>query len=201
MTKQIVMLVGVVATVGMSRPTLPTQVPASVRKGDIDVQSQFTPSGLMGDGEYARKYVEFSGADASGPHTPPSAIKVTYSFGQMRWAGQYWQNEPDNWGDKPGTNYSGRKFTKLVFWAKGETGRETVEFKAGGIDTKGKKYRDSFMASRGRVQLSQTWTQYEIDLSGMNLSSVIGAFCWVANADYNPSDKRITFYIDDIVMQ
>jgi len=118
----------------------------------------------------------------------------------MRWAGIYWQSEPDNWGDKPGNDYSGKGLSKVTFWARGETGTEIVEFKSGGIDNRAKKYRDSFGATIGRVALSKEWRQYRIDLSNANLSNVIGGFCWVAGADYN-SDKRITFYLDDIFLE
>ena len=166
----------------------------------VDIQTLFTPSGWMGDGEYGRKYIDFSGSDTTAPHSPPSSAKVTYTFGPSRWAGIYWQNEPDNWGDKPGANYSGKKMSKLTFWARGETGNEVVEFKSGGIDNSTKKYRDSFVVTIGRQSLTKKWKQYEINLSTANLNSVIGAFCWVASADYN-SGKQMTFYLDDIVLQ
>jgi len=151
----------------------------------IDIQSIFTPSGWMGDGEYGRKYIEFSGADKTNPYSPPTSIKVSYQFGPARWAGIYWQNKPDNWGDKPGNNYAGKGFSKILFWARGETGNEVVEFKFGDIDNPLKKYRDSFGVTLGRVRLSNTWQQYQMDLTNADLSSVIGGFCWVASADYN----------------
>jgi hypothetical protein len=166
----------------------------------VDIQTVFTPSGWMGDGEYGRKYIDFSGADTSLPHSPPSSVKVTYTFGPSRWAGICWQNEPDNWGDKPGANLSGRKLSKLTFWAKGEAGNEVVEFKAGGIGSATKKYHDSFATTIGRQSLTKEWKGYEIDLSTVDLSSVIGAFCCVVSADYNPG-KRLTFYLDDMVLQ
>jgi hypothetical protein len=87
----------------------------------------------------------------------------------------------------------------LVFWAKGETGNERVEFKAGGIDAPGKPYRDSFEKSLGTVRLDTQWTRYELDLTGEDLSSVIGGFCWVATARSNPNG--LTFYIDSITIE
>lgn len=166
----------------------------------VDVQSLFTPSGLMGDGEYDRKYVEFSGADSSSPHSPPASVKVIYTVGPQRWAGQYWQNHADNWGDKPGHNYSARRLSRLSFWARGDTGTEVIEFKAGGIEHPAKKFRDSFVASTGRISLTRTWTRFSIDLTKSNLSSVIGAFAWIASADFN-QERRIVFYLDDIVIE
>lgn len=166
----------------------------------VDIQNVFTPSGWMGDGEYGKKYIQFSGESSDEPHSPPTSIKITYTFGPTPWGGIYWQNLPDNWGEKPGMNYSGSRFSKITFWARGSTGRETVEFKSGGTDNPGKKYRDSYVVTIGRVHLSREWKKYEIPLSGVNLSSVIGAFCWVASADYNES-KIITFYLDDIILE
>ena len=169
-------------------------------KPRIDIENLFTPSGWMGDGELGRKYIEFSAADPTAPHSSPTCIRVSYSPGPNGWAGVYWQNLPDNWGDKPGTNYTGRGFSKVMFWAKGALGSEVVEFKAGGIDNSNKKYRDSFAATTGRVTLAKEWRPYQIDLRGLNLTSVIGGFCWVVSRDYNPGN-RVTFYLDDIYIE
>ena len=169
-------------------------------KPRLDIQNLFTASGWMGDGEYGRKYIEFDGACEIEPHSDPFCIMVKYTFGSKKWAGIYWQNKPDNWGDKPGKNYSKKGFTKITFWARGETGKEVVEFKAGDISNPKKKYHDSFGETIGRVVLSNEWKQYTIDLEGADLSSVIGGFCWVASSDYN-KQRSITFYIDDIFLE
>jgi len=170
------------------------------QKGRLDLGQLFTPSGWIGDGTERRQYINFSDVDTVNPHSPPSSIKIVYSFGPTRWGGMYWQNEPDNWGDLPGTNFSGRGFTKVTFWARGETGTEVVEFKVGGIDNRTKKHRDSFRATIGRVALTKEWKQYHIDIGRADLSSVIGGFCWVASADYNKA-KQIVFFLDDIFLE
>ena len=164
---------------------------------DLSIQSFFTPSGWMGDGEYGRKYLNFEGSYSTDPHSSPTCIRIHYTFGPQRWAGIYWQNRPNNWGDYPGNNYSDRGFRKIVFWAKGTTGKEVIEFKAGCIDNSKKEYRDSFCVTIGMITLLADWRRYEIDLGKSDLSSVIGGFCWVASKDYNQG-KSITFYIDDI---
>jgi len=166
----------------------------------VNIQNVFTPSGWMGDGEFGRKYVEFSGKDAANPHSAPTSIKVTYTFGPKSWAGIYWQNQPDNWGQKPGNSYAGSGLSKITFWARGQTGHEVVEFKSGGVAGEGKQYRDSYTATIGRVELGKEWKQYQIPLASLDLSSVIGAFAWVASADYNEG-KAVTFYLDDIVLE
>lgn len=166
----------------------------------IGIQTIFTPSGWMGDGEYGRTYLQFSGTDRTAPHSPPTSIRITYTFGPRRWAGMYWQNQPDNWGGAPGTNHSGKSISKVTFWARGETGKEVVEFKSGGIRNRTKPYRDSFARTAGRIALTKKWKQYRIDLSDADLSSVIGGFAWVASKDYN-SGKKITFHLDDIFLE
>ena len=167
----------------------------------MNIETLFTPSGWMGDGQNGRNYLQFSGADRTAPHSPPTSIKVSYTFGPMlRWAGIYWQNQPDNWGDKPGNDYSRQGFSKVTFWARGETGNEVVEFKSGDINDSRKQYHDSYGATLGRISLTKEWKAYSIDLSRADLSSVIGAFCWVASADFN-AGRSMTFYIDDIVLE
>ena len=172
----------------------------SEEKAKLDIENVFTASGWMGDGEYGRKYIEFNGAYETDPHSGPTCIRIQYTFGPYRWAGIYWQNKPDNWGNKQGNNYSKKGFKKLIFWARGETGKEIVEFKAGGISNAQKPYKDSFKETSGRTKLSKDWKQYTIDLKHANLSSVIGGFCWVASNDYN-NKRSITFYIDDIYLE
>ena len=109
--------------------------------------------------------------------------------------GIYWQFPEDNWGEKPGRNLFEAK--KLTFQAKGETGDEIVEFNTGGIQ--GLRYEDSFEKTLGRIKLSKEWKQYEIDLTDQKLSSVIGAFVFVASKDANPNG--LTFYIKEIYFQ
>ena len=162
-----------------------------------DIQGTFAPTGWIGDGEYGRQYIDLAGAYQDDVHTPPDSIRIKYTFGPKQWAGMYWQNLPDNWGDKPGNDYSHRGLSKISFWAKGVTGKEVVEFKAGDINTAGKQYRDSFRASIGRVTLSTEWQHYAINIQAVDLSSVIGAFCWVASRQFNNADS-ITFLLDDI---
>jgi len=169
-------------------------------KPRLDVQNLFYPTGWMGDGEYGRKYIDFEGAYKTDSPSLPSCIRIKYTFGPKRWAGIYWQNKPDNWGDKQGNDYSKNGYNRITFWAKGETGMEVVEFKAGDINNPAKKYRDTFAETLGRISLSKDWRQYTIDLGQADLSSVIGGFCWVASADYN-DQSIIAFYLGGIYFE
>ena len=171
----------------------PTPSPTHALKKVVNVQDVFYPSGWMGDwGD-----ITLDDACTDNPHSEPTCIKITYSAAKSQgkgWAGIYWQYPDSNWGDNPdGRDLTGA--TKLTFWARGEKGGEKAEFKVGGIDG---KYPDSIQppVSTGVIVLSDKWHQYSIDLTGKDLSHVIGGFCWVTNKNQNP--YGCTIYLDDI---
>ncbi|MBU4342404.1 MAG: hypothetical protein KKG01_03640 [Candidatus Omnitrophica bacterium] len=149
-------------------------------------------SGYMGD--YSDIAVDPSSFD--NPHSGTTSIKTVYSnkvSQGARWAGVYWQNPANNWGDRQG-GYDLTGAAKLSFWARGENGGERIEeFKIGGITG---AYADSDVAGIGPVLLTKEWKQYEIDLRGKDLSYISGGFCWATNLDVNPDGA--TFYLDDI---
>lgn len=110
------------------------------------------------------------------------------------WAGIYWLEPANNWGDvKGGFNLTGAK--KLVFWARGEKGGEVLTFKMGGVGM-GHQYPDSDTASSQPITLTKDWKEYSIDLTGKDLSHIIGGFGWVGTAKENQSN--ITFYLANI---
>jgi len=154
--------------------------------------NHYTPSGWMGD--YGDIKVDPNCKEK--PHSGATCIKVSYSAEQKQgagWAGVYWQNPANNWGNQPGgLDLKGAK--KLVFWARGEKGDEKIaEFKIGGITG---EYADSDTANISDVKLTPEWKEYTIDLTGKDLSCISGGFCWVANAASNPNG--FTIYLDDI---
>ena len=130
------------------------------------------------------------------PHSGTTSIKIDYNNKASqgaRWAGIYWQNPPNNWGTRPG-GYDLTGAKKLTFWARGEKGGERIEeFKIGGITG---EYADSDVAGIGPVVLTPEWQEFTIDLTGKDLSSISGGFCWSTNLDVNP--EGATFYLDDI---
>jgi len=156
------------------------------------MSNHFIASGWMGD--YGD--VKFDGSNSENPYLGDTCIKFTYTAKGAqgaRWAGIYWQNPANNWATVD-AGFDLSKATKLTFWARGAKGGERIEeFKMGGIMG---EFSDSDSAGIGPVILNKDWTQYAIDLSGKDLSYVIGGFCWASNADVNP--EGAIFYLDEI---
>jgi hypothetical protein len=153
----------------------------------------FIPSGWLGD--YADLALDTGWSE--NPYAGRTCIRISYSnraSGGARWAGMYWQNPENNWGNVENSGVDLRGISKLTFWARGEKGGEQIqEFKMGGISG---SYPDSDTAGIGPVTLTPEWKQYTIDLAGKDLSHVIGGFAWSTNLDTNP--QGCTFYIDEI---
>ncbi len=138
-------------------------------------------------------------------------------FGNVRgtnFAGSYFLNgvlqrteavSAPNLGKVVNASVALRRTTQLTFYARGKNGGEQVEFFMGGIGrdpfngVPNAPYRDPTLRipSIGAViSLTQPRFKYTIDLSGADLSYVLGGFGWVTNAANNPNGA--TFWIDDI---
>lgn len=151
-------------------------------------------------------------------HSGGSSIECGYERTGCHWGGFYFLNgvmgpgdryPRQNWGDEANAGYDLRGAQKLVFWARGRDGGERVEFFCGGVgwsvDHRGRsiepvgRYPDSFpKVSTGFIRLSREWKQYTINLSGADLSYVIGGFGWVVDAYRNRGREDVVFYLDDI---
>ena len=189
-------IIGAVGSIAIAR-IISEKEPLRTLHAPFDMATYFYPSGWMGDGELGTNHIQLNTSFRESPRpgdTDSSCIKISYQPGPKGWAGIYWQYPDSNWGDQPGSSIVGA--TKIIFWVKGEIGGEIVEFKAGGIRDSNKRYRDSFEVSKGRISLTREWARNEISLLGQNLSSVLGAFSWIATRDANPNG--LTFYIDDV---
>jgi hypothetical protein len=163
----------------------------------IGLESLYVPSGWMGDAVAGEPFVSFDGdyrgMKRAGDHDG-TVTRVSYSAGPAGWAGLYWQWPDGNWGESQGRSLMARR---VAFSARGQTGGELVEFKVGGIGSDGEQpFRDSVDRSSGGIRLEPEWRRYEIQLSDQDLSSVIGGFAWIvqANANVDP----VVFYIDNV---
>lgn len=153
-------------------------------------ENHYCPANWMGDYDaikFNQNYREESN----------KVIRVAYSTGSAQnanWAGVYWADPCNNWGDKRG-GFDLTGYKNLRFKAKGEKGGEYIEFFAGGI-TGQIEDGDSDRVGMDAVSLTKEWKDYAIDLKGSDLSHIIGGFGFSTSLDYNPDG--IVFYLDDI---
>lgn len=184
---------------GRNGATTPAQAPMAFKAFPIYTDraprhTHYVPSGYMGDSDLIMSGSYTDTPDGQGP-----SLKVIYkASGPKGWAGLYWQDPANNWGDVPGkAGYDLRGAKRLTFWAKGENGGERVhEFRMGGIVG---QYPDSAVASITNIRLSKEWKQYTIDLSNQDLRHVIAGFGFFLNKAENPGG--MSFYLDDIAYE
>jgi hypothetical protein len=161
---------------------------------DKGYPNHFAASGFMPDG----RCVSINDAWVDNCQGSESCIQANFdrdcTATSTGWAGVFWLEPANNWGDvKGGYNLTGAK--KLVFWARGEKGGEVVTFKMGGVGM-GHPYPDSDGASSQPITLTKDWKEYSIDLTGKDLSHIIGGFAFVGTAKEN--QNNITFYLKNI---
>ncbi len=156
-------------------------------------ENHYVPSGFMPNG----KCLALDEAWTQNCHSGKSCIRAEYdvmcSRKDEKWAGIYWLNPANNWGQrKGGFNLTGAR--QLTFWAKGDKGAEQIqEFTVGGITG---NYPDTDIAVIGPVILSGEWRRYAIDLRGKDLSYISGGIAWSTSEDVNA--ETCTFYLDEI---
>ncbi len=154
--------------------------------------NHFIPSGWMGD--YGD--IKMDDQSADNPQSGTTSLKFVYTAKKSQnqgWAGVYWQNPANNWGNKKG-GFDLSGMTKLTFWARGAKGGEVIQkVMIGGI--KG-TYPDSTAVEMGPIELTDTWKQYTVNLAGKDLTYINGGFGWTTTADLNPDGA--TIYIDNI---
>lgn len=160
-----------------------------------DPENHYAPTGWMGD----YQDITMTQNCADDPHSGRTCIRVVYSGAASQgngWAGVYWQDPVNNWRKAPGSiGHDLSNFSRLTFWVRGDRGCERIEFKVGGITG---PYGDSLQPalSTGVLTLTTSWQLVTIELTGQDLTHIIGGFVWVANTTNNPNGA--TFYLDDI---
>jgi len=147
-------------------------------------------SGWMGD----LSALEYDGNSTNTCFSGRSCIRINFTSRSNNWAGIIFQSVEDDWGTVSNGGFNLTGATKLTFAARGEAGGERVEFFAGSVSG---TYGDSFpKISTGYITLSSSWQEYELDLTGQDMSHVVGLFGFVLNTSNDPNGA--TFYIDQI---
>lgn len=178
-----------------------------VYKDYADGLNHFTQKMWTGDNDLNVPEMNEAGEACSGT----SGIEITLDISRNPWGGYMFTNGVLEAGTTvplastgsidAGLNLSGAQ--RLVFYAKGDTGSESVEFFMGGLGWQGNAISEACPDSTrkitlGVVQLTTEWQKFEISLEGADLSRVGCGFGWVANNVNNPGKTQIRFYVDDI---
>jgi hypothetical protein len=159
--------------------------------------SDFIPDGWMPSGPGINQNT----SETDTPHSKPHCIRVGAQLSAQPWAGIYfllegvWEPvQPFNLFQKLDAKQGERIVCR--FWARSKV-PTWAQFKVGGV-TKGKVH-DSlrFPVSSPWIKLEPEWKRYEIDLTGKDLSSLVGGFCWVCDRAHNGA-KDVAFDLDDI---
>lgn len=161
--------------------------------------------------------VTMAGSFTTSPHAGATAIRAEFqNVAGANYGGFYLLNgvlgandttPHPNFGEVPNAGFDLTGATSLTFWARGQAGGETIDFFMGGVGRNAatgqpfpaSPYPDSTPVVKQRFVLTSQWTQYTLDLTGKNLSYVLGGFGWVASDTDNPGGA--VFYLDDIAYQ
>jgi len=153
--------------------------------------NHYVPSGWSGDYDSIRRV-----SSTKNPYSGNNCLRFRYTGRTSQgagWAGVYWLNPVNNWGDIKG-GFSLKGANRLSFYARGEKGGEViVRFGMGGV---GGQHPDTARAEIGPITLTEEWKRYEIDLAEMDLTYISGGFYWMTDKVSNP--EGAIFYLDDI---
>ena len=158
---------------------------------------KFIPSGWMPDGDGITQNT----SETDTPHSGKHCLRLHCQLSKKPWVGIYFllkgEWEPDetfNLFEKLDARQGDP--IKCRFWAR-TADKMSVQFKVGGV-RKG-KVRDSlvFPAATRHTKLTPEWKMYEIDLTGKDLSSLVGGFVWVCDDAHN-GGKDVSFDLDTI---
>ncbi len=170
------------------RERKPAPMPLAVY-ADADAgaaRGPWVPSGYMGN----TRALKVDERCADRPFAGETCLRVEYTD-HIGWAGIFWQDPANDWGEKPGGRNLAQA-TTLVFRACGERGGEKVDFFVGGL--KDKPHGDSAEAKLA-VTLKKEWTRYRIPLDGKDLSQIKTGFGFSLASSGDP----VVFYLDEII--
>jgi hypothetical protein len=160
--------------------------------------------------------VDCNGTWTDNPHSGATSIRCRFIPTQNAspFGGFYFMNgtlqgteqSPQaNWGTVPNAGINLTGATALTFFARSSVAGGQVEFFVGGVGrdpltgAATSPYPDSsprHPAQGTRYTLTTEWQLIRIDLTGKDLSYVLGGLGWVADVQHNPSG--VEFFLDDI---
>ena len=168
-------------------PAKAVTLPFTVFEEQGSTNNHYVASGWMGN----TKGLKLDEGCAAQPHGGKTCLRLEYTE-PAEWGGIVWLDPANDWGDQPGGwNLTGAK--QLKFWARGEKGGETVDFKFGVLGAD-KKFPDSATGALNEVKLTKEWKEYTIDLTAKDLAHIKTGFVWTVAGQGVP----VVFFLDDI---
>jgi hypothetical protein len=173
-------------------------------EASVQLNTLAVPAGWMTSAGQPERFISFE-YERDGCRSTQPCLRLTYRPGGQ-WGGIAWwpvgcgeSGSPAAWGlvrdGGCGINVARagglKAVDRLTFFARGEKGGEIIEFKVGASDIAPKPGN-----STGLITLAPKWTQYEINLKGVDLSNAEGLFFWLATDHDNP--QGATFLLDDV---
>ncbi|MBR0391917.1 MAG: hypothetical protein IJK38_06315 [Oscillospiraceae bacterium] len=177
-----------------------------------DTENHYTQKALMA-GMDASLVCDMNENWQENPYSGSSCIRCEQITHEGDWGGWLFlngylpegSNVPelnDGTVDGQGLDLSGAE--RLTFFARGEKGGEQVEFFTCGFGYNSEwnvqvvPFPDSSMKrSTGVVTLTREWTQFSIDLSSADMSSIVCGFGYVLKGNV-PGDREKVCYLDEI---
>ncbi|HEY8399781.1 MAG TPA: glycoside hydrolase family 2 TIM barrel-domain containing protein [Cytophagaceae bacterium] len=153
------------------------------------VNPPYIPTAYMGD----YKDLRVDAAHRQITYSGTGSIKITYD-NPAGWYGLGFVDPPDDWGDKPG-GYDVSGATKFTFWAKA-TNENVIATFGFGLIGKDKEFYDTERKSL-KVQLTNQWKKYEINVSKSDLRCIRSGFTIFGGGIGEP----YSIYIDDIMFE
>ncbi len=166
----------------LQRPDLPLVIYA-----EDGTPAKYTPSGWMGE----VKAIRLDPAYQTSPHAGNTCLRCEFAA-TTGWGGVAWQHPADDWGAQDG-GYDLTGAKRLSFWARGEQGGETVDFKFGVIP-RDKTYFDTAHGELPNTVLTSQWQYYKIPVEKKDLSRIMTGFAWSLASP----GRSVVFYLDDI---
>jgi exo-beta-1,3-glucanase (GH17 family) len=162
-----------------------------VYQDQFSLDNFYVPSGWMGD--LNQIHIDEGVPDSTYPGATTTRFTYDSASGTNDWAGVYYLWPDNNWGTDPAGGHSLAGAKQLAVRMRGARGGERITIGMGGVTG---AYGDSTGKHERTITLSSNWQEYTIDLTGTNLSRVVGGFYWSASRYWNPGGA--TFYLDDV---
>jgi hypothetical protein len=148
------------------------------------VAAHFVPAGYMGDAQGIMPGACPENID----DMDCTAFDWIPSVNGPGWGGVIWQSPNGNWGREPGLAIEpGATAIRFVAW--GESGGEILSFGAG----YGMNSTDGFTVELADIMLTDSPTEYEIDVTMIRYETIASGFNWTTE-----SPSVMTFYLNNI---